>query len=34
MGADDLNELANGRLIDLRVHVIFPPSLKNKLCRY
>jgi hypothetical protein len=28
MGADDLDKLANGWLVDLRVHdVIFPPSL-------
>src|SRR5262249_59729899 len=32
--ADKLDELANRRLVDLRAHVIFPPSLKKRLCRY
>src|SRR4051794_24536551 len=27
VAADDLDELADGRRMDLRVHVIFPPNL-------
>src|SRR5262249_13127016 len=34
MLVDQLDKLADGRLVDLHAHVIFPPSLKNRLCRY
>src|SRR5262249_39544100 len=31
---DELDKLTNGRLVDLRAHVIFPPNLKKSECRY
>ena len=32
--ADDLDELANGRFVHLRAHMIFPPSWRNREKRY